>query len=145
MMGQWLCKDVATLIKGLVDPYTYFALLRTAKVFQPERLEQRKAQLARLLVLGKSLVEQYQIQNRKHPLPVFTRYAMSIKRLLKSELPHANGRQIAKETAKRWHALPEEQKDIYKRAFNQDQLSYQKRRAFIQNWPRLQNKIVEQF
>lgn len=141
----WLCKDVATIIKQLVDPYTYFNLLRTAKVFQPEQLDQRRYQLARLLIFSKALVEQYLVQTEKHPLPVFTRYAMTVKRDLNWQFPRANGRQITKETAKRWHALPEAEKDTFKQAFCHDMKLFNRRKAYIRNWPRLQNKIVERF
>lgn len=79
---MWLCKDVATIIKQLADPYTpknirffvsgpktsfrytYFNLLRTAKVFQPEQPKQRKEQLVKLLVVGKELVNQYLVRKQ---------------------------------------------------------------------------------
>jgi len=70
---------------------------------------------------------------------------MEVKHLLNWRYPTANGRQITKETAKQWHTLTEAQKDVYKLAFSREMQAFNRKKAYIRDWPRLQNKIVEQF
>lgn len=138
---KWLCKDVANMIKHCADPNTYFKLLITAKIFQPEDPNQRKRQLNRLFKRSQTLYDRYRSDCCINPMPVFTRYMIATRQTIKNEFPNAKGHRITKEIAKRWHALPEHEKRVYKDAYNFDIKRQERQIQYIQDWPRLHNKI----
>ena len=117
---NWICKDIAFLLKEAADPITYARLLPTAKVFggQNENVFQRKKKLKEFL---ESMPKSFRPKKTRSS---YFFWCMQRRPELKEENPDLNFRTLYQQIGQEWRNMSVEERAPYQAMVKKDQLRY---------------------